>query len=65
MLDLHTGDKLDIYVEDNKIILTPKTDEITLEGMLKDSPKESFKTLEEDIEWMHDKPKGKEGVPFL
>lgn len=60
MLNLHTGDKLDIHIEDSKIILTPRIEELSLEQMLADSPKSSFKLLDEDSEWMHDKPKGKE-----
>ena len=60
MLNLHTGDKLDISIEDNKIVLTPKAEELSLEQMLAASPKDSFKLLDEDKEWMHDTPKGKE-----
>lgn len=60
MLNLHTGDKLDIHIEDSKIILTPRIEELSLEQMLADSPKSSFKLSDEDREWMHDKPKGKE-----
>ncbi|WP_192483789.1 MULTISPECIES: AbrB/MazE/SpoVT family DNA-binding domain-containing protein [Cysteiniphilum] len=60
ILNLHTGDKLDIHIEDSKIILTPRIEELSLEQMLADSPKSSFKLLDEDSEWMHDKPKGKE-----
>lgn len=60
MLNLHTGDKLDIHIEDSKIILTPRIEELSLEQMLADSPKSSFKLLDEDSQWMHDKPKGKE-----
>ncbi|GGG02573.1 MULTISPECIES: hypothetical protein [Cysteiniphilum] len=46
--------------EDSKIILTPRVEELSLEQMLAESPKASFKLLDEDKEWMHDKPKGKE-----
>ncbi|WP_100551190.1 AbrB/MazE/SpoVT family DNA-binding domain-containing protein [Caedibacter taeniospiralis] len=60
ILNLHTGDKLDISVEDNKIVLTPKMEELSLEQMLAASPKSSFKLLDEDKEWMHDNSKGKE-----
>ena len=60
MLNLHTGDELDIHVEDSKIILTPRVEELSLEQMLAESPKSSFKLLDEDKEWMYDKPKGKE-----
>ncbi|WP_116963615.1 AbrB/MazE/SpoVT family DNA-binding domain-containing protein [Fastidiosibacter lacustris] len=60
ILNLHTGDKLDIHVEDNKIILIPKKEELSLEKMLAESPKDSFKLLDEDKEWVQAKPKGKE-----
>ena len=60
MLNLHTGDKLNIHVEDNKIILTPKDEELSLEQMLAGSPKDSFKISNEDKEWLSSKPQGKE-----
>lgn len=60
MLDLHIGDKLDISIKDNKIILKPVHDTSTLQQLLAESPKESFKVLDEDQSWMTDKPKGKE-----
>ncbi|MDQ7048077.1 MAG: AbrB/MazE/SpoVT family DNA-binding domain-containing protein [Enterobacterales bacterium] len=59
-LGLRVGSKLDMSVKDNKIILTPIEDELSLESLLAGSPKECFKVAEEDREWIDAKPKGKE-----
>ncbi|TNF69565.1 MAG: AbrB/MazE/SpoVT family DNA-binding domain-containing protein [Gammaproteobacteria bacterium] len=60
MLDLHVGDKLDIHVEGNKIILVPAKEELTLEQLIANSPKSSFKVLEEDEDWISDHIEGTE-----
>lgn len=61
MLGLSVGSKLDITVEENRIILTPSSeDEVSLESLLKGSPKECFTATEEDREWIDAKPVGRE-----
>lgn len=59
-LGLQVGSKLDLSIEDNKIILTPIKDELTLETLLEGSPKNCFKVTGEDREWIDAKPRGKE-----
>lgn len=59
-LGLHVGSKLDLSIVDNKIVLTPIADELTLEALLAASPKASFAVTEEDREWLSTKPSGKE-----
>lgn len=59
-LGLHVGSKLDLSIQDNKIILTPIHDEPSLEELLADTPKERFNMTEEDKEWIDAKPIGKE-----
>lgn len=58
-LGLQVGSKLDLSIENNKIILTPIT-ETRLEDLLAGSPKECFKVIEEDREWIDANPVGKE-----
>jgi len=61
MLGLSVGSKLDLTVEDNKIVLTPiAEDELSLESLLKGSPKECFAITDEDREWIDAKPVGRE-----
>lgn len=61
MLGLSVGSKLDITVEENRIILTPSSeDDVSLESLLKGSPKECFTVTEEDREWINAKPVGRE-----
>ena len=60
MLGLHPGSSLVVSVEDNKIILTPAKETVTLEGLLANTPKERFHHTEEDKEWMDTKPRGEE-----
>ncbi len=59
-LGLTVGSKLDLSLEDNKIILSPVKEELSLEELLASSPKQSFAVTEEDREWLDDKPVGKE-----
>lgn len=59
-LGLHAGSKLDLAVENNKIVLTPVQEETSLEELLLGSPKGCFKVTEEDEEWVNMKPVGKE-----
>ena len=59
-LGLHVGSKLELSIVEQNIVLTPIKEELTLEGLLANSPKESFATLEEDRDWLDMKPTGKE-----
>jgi len=60
-LGLSVGSKLDLSIEDNKIVLTPISDtEISLEELLAGSPRKCFRVTEEDREWLDAKPVGKE-----
>jgi antitoxin ChpS len=60
-LGLHVGSKLDLSLEDNKIILTPIVEtELSLEDLLAGSPKECFQVTDEDRQWIDAKPLGKE-----
>jgi len=59
-LGLHVGSKLNLSIEDNKIVLTPIAEELSLEVLLAGSPKKCFKVTEEDREWIDAKPTGKE-----
>lgn len=60
ILGLHTGSKLDLSIKDKQIILTPIEEKITLESLLAGSPKECFKTTEEDKKWLNMPSTGKE-----
>jgi len=59
-LGLHVGSKLDMSIKDNKIVLTPIEEELSLEALLAGSPKACFRMTEEDQEWINTKPVGKE-----
>ena len=59
-LGLHVGSKLDMSIKDNKIVLTPIAVELDLQTILAGSPKECFSITDEDREWLHAKPVGKE-----
>jgi antitoxin ChpS len=59
-LGLQVGSKLDMSIKDNKIVLTPIEEELSLEALLAGSPKDCFKVTEEDREWINAKPTGKE-----
>ncbi len=59
-LGLHVGSKLDLSIKDNRIILTPINEELSLDELLKGSPKKCFQVTEEDREWINAKPVGKE-----
>ena len=58
-LGLRVGSKLDLSLENNRIILTP-VEENTLEDLLAGSPGKCFRLTEEDQEWVNAKPVGKE-----
>ena len=59
-LGLHVGSKLDLSIVDNRIVLTPIEEELTLEALLAGSPKECFSVTEEDSQWLNTLPVGKE-----
>ncbi len=59
-LGLHVGSKLDMSINDNKIVLTPITEELDLQTLLAGSPKECFNVTQEDREWLDAKSVGKE-----
>ena len=59
-LNLHTGSKLDLSLEDNKIVLTPITEQTSLEELLAGSPQACFQLSDEDKEWLDEKPTGRE-----
>ena len=60
ILGLHVGSKLELTIIDNKIVLTPTDGDLSLEGLLANSPKESFRVTDEDREWIDARPVGKE-----
>lgn len=59
LLGLDVGDEIDIDVKDKQITIKPHKIE-TLESLLANSDKESFKVLDEDRDWLDAKPKGME-----
>ncbi|MEE8059120.1 MAG: AbrB/MazE/SpoVT family DNA-binding domain-containing protein [Pseudomonadales bacterium] len=59
-LGLHVGSSLNLSIEDNRIVLTPASDEQTLEELLASSPKANLVMTEEDKEWIADSSKGRE-----
>ncbi len=61
-LSLHAGSKLNLSIQDNKIVLTPVEEELTLEALLAESPKECFVITNEDREWIDVKPTSKEAI---
>ena len=61
MLGIDVGSKLNVTVEDNRIVLTPVLEEVpSLESLLKGSPKECFSITDEDRQWIDAKPVGRE-----
>ncbi|QIV96221.1 antitoxin ChpS [Allofrancisella inopinata] len=58
LLNLHIGDELDLNIKDEQIILKPHHEELTLEQLLAESDKDSFRVTPEDEEWLN--PKGME-----
>jgi antitoxin component of MazEF toxin-antitoxin module len=59
-LELDTGSSLDLSIEDNKIILTPVKESLTLEEILEGSPKSILNLTEEDLLWLNSPSVGKE-----
>ena len=59
-LGLSVGSKLDLTIEDNRIVLTPTEDGLTLEQLLVGSAKSDFVLNDEDRAWVDAAPVGKE-----
>jgi len=59
-LGLHVGSKLDLSIKDNKIVLTPIDESLSLERLLEGSPKKCFKVTAGDREWINSRSVGKE-----
>ena len=59
-LGLRVGSTLDLSVENDRIILSPSDEEMTLEWLLEGSPVENLKQTEEDQHWLNAAPKGNE-----
>lgn len=53
-------DKLNIGAEVEALVMTLVHEPMTLEDLLAQSPKESFKALDEDQDWIDGKPVGRE-----
>ena len=60
MLNLHVGDKLDIDVNQDQIILQAHNDDLDLISLLNESENGSFKLTTEDSEWLNTSAKGLE-----
>ncbi len=59
-LGLHVGSKLNLSIENNRIVLSPVEDELTLESLLSGSPKACFDITDEDREWLDEAATGRE-----
>jgi len=59
-LALETGASLELSIEDNKIILTPVKESLTLQAILEGSPKSTLGLTEEDKQWLNSPAVGKE-----
>jgi antitoxin component of MazEF toxin-antitoxin module len=54
------GDKVNIEAKAGTLVMTLVDEPMTLEDLLAESPKESFKALDEDQDWIDVKPVGRE-----
>ena len=52
LLHLSVGSEMNVSIKDNKIVLTPVTQLLTLETLLKNSPKDKLLMQDEDHEWL-------------
>lgn len=59
-LHLHVGSVVNLSLQNNQIVLTPVREELTLEVLLKGSPKKNLALTDEDRQWVREKSKGKE-----
>lgn len=60
MMHLGVGSALNLSVEGDKIILTPKKNDLSLEDLLEGCDRQTFAMTEEEREWHDIKPAGKE-----
>ena len=54
------GDKVNIEARAGTLVMTLVDEPMTLEDLLADSPKKSFRVLEGDQDWVDTKPSGRE-----
>lgn len=59
-LGLYAGKKLNLSIVDNKLVLDPMVENVALEELLADSPRDSFHIVDEDRKWLDVKPVGRE-----
>ena len=59
-LGLEVGSKLDLSIEEGRIVLKPVGEELSLEAVLQGSPKERLQITEDDRVWLDERPVGKE-----
>ena len=59
-LHFQVGSVMQLSLENNKIVLTPMNDTLSLEDLLQACPKEKFALTNEDLTWVRTKTKGKE-----
>ena len=59
-LNLHAGSVMILSLENHKIVLTPASDETTLENLLINCKAKNFALTDEDLEWVTAKTRGKE-----
>ena len=59
-LGLEVGSKLDLSIIDDRIVLTPIRDELTLNQVLEASPTEYLAMTDEDKEWLDSPSQGRE-----
>lgn len=61
-LHLQVGSRLELTLENNKIVLSPISQELSLEALLAGSPQSALALTEEDRQWLSDPAVGKESV---
>ena len=54
------GDKVNIEAKAGTLVMTLVDEPMTLEDLLADSPKKSFRIFQEDQDWIDAKPSGRE-----
>jgi len=59
-LGLDIGSELEITIDQDRIVLTPSKPQLTLEQLLRTSPKSCFVMSEEDRQWEGTKSLGEE-----
>ncbi|WP_027328505.1 AbrB/MazE/SpoVT family DNA-binding domain-containing protein [Marinimicrobium agarilyticum] len=59
-MHLEVGSSLDLTIEANKIVLTPRRKDPSLEELLEGITPDMLAPTEEDREWLDDQPMGKE-----